>query len=74
VDGISMKNITLKYNKDDFRIPMVLDDVHHADFQTLKIPTVLHPPAVWIRKSTDVFIKKLSSPYPLKDAVKKMGQ
>jgi polygalacturonase len=74
VEGISMKNITLKYLKEDFRIPMVLDDVHHAEFQSLKIPTLAQSPALWIRKSTDVSIKKLDTPYPLKDAVKKLDQ
>ncbi|NBT15613.1 MAG: glycoside hydrolase family 28 [Chitinophagia bacterium] len=74
VDGINMKNITLKYVKQDYRIPMILDDVHNANFQILKIPTLSQPPAVWLRKSTDVTIKKLNTTYPLKDAIRKLDQ
>jgi len=36
VKGLSFENVTLHCEKEDFRMPIVLDDVHHAHFKNLQ--------------------------------------
>ena len=70
VDGIIMKNVILKYKKDDFRIPLIMDDVQKISISNLHVPTVMQAPVLWMRKTSAITIDRISSPFPLTEAIK----
>jgi len=73
VEGISMKNVTLKYKKDDFRVPFVMDDVQKVSISNLDIPTSLQAPVLWMRKAKEITVDRIRSPYAITEALKLMN-
>jgi hypothetical protein len=65
-----MKNVTLKYKKDDFRVPVVMDDVQKVSISNLDIPTSLQAPVLWMRQIKDIVVDRIRSPYHLTEAIK----
>ena len=63
VKGISMRDVELKYIKEDLRPPMLLEDVHGADFVHLK---AAHAPDVptFVLKNVEDFNLYESKPLP----------
>jgi len=65
VKGLSFENVTLRCRKEDFRKPIVLDDVHGASFKNLMIKEADKNGAVisnqkdpiYLHNSTDIEIE-----------------
>lgn len=72
VDGINMTNVTIRYKQEDFRVPIVMDDVQNAGFNKLHIPTSVQPPVIWMRNSRNISIQKLQSPFSNDISIKKI--
>ena len=53
-EGITMKNIRLRLDKDDFRPAFILDDVHKMGIQRLVLPKGYHDNQIIGRNCTDV--------------------
>ncbi|WP_090556600.1 glycoside hydrolase family 28 protein [Pedobacter hartonius] len=58
-EGISIKNSTFKYLKDDFRSPLVFDDVKKLTINNLNLASGNGTPAVILRGVTQQSIQKL---------------
>ncbi len=72
VEGLSMKNITISYRKEDFRIPVVMDDVRRVNISNLVIPTAMQAPVIWMRQTADITVDRIRSPFFLPEAIKKI--
>ncbi|MEY4660778.1 MAG: hypothetical protein RLZZ42_730, partial [Bacteroidota bacterium] len=70
LEGISIKNVILKYRQDDFRIPFVMDDVQRVNISNLQIPTAMQAPVLWLRKGKEITVDRIWSPYVITEAVK----
>ena len=70
LEGISIKNVMLKYKQDDFRIPIIMDDVQRVNISNLQIPTAMQAPVLWLQKTTDITIDRIRSPFSLPASIK----
>ena len=61
-EGIIFKNVTLRYEKDDFRPALVLDDVKKMELIGVKIPTAKELPVILLNNTTDIQMKELQIP------------
>ena len=55
--GIDFSNIEMKVDKTDFRVPIVLDDVHNSKFSGLKINQIVNKKEIYQNNSTKIEIK-----------------
>ncbi len=69
VNGISMKNVTLRYKESDFRTPMIFDDVKNLQLENIKIPAAVSPPVIVLNNVADPVIKEVSMPYELNTGI-----
>jgi polygalacturonase len=56
-EGIDFSNIELKVDKTDFRVPIVLDDVHNSTFSELKINQIINKKEIYQNNTTKIEIK-----------------
>ena len=70
LEGVSIKNVTLKYKQDDFRIPFIMDDVQRVNISNLQIPTAIQAPVLWLRQVNGITVDRIWSPYVVTEAVK----
>ncbi|NWJ50439.1 MAG: glycoside hydrolase family 28 [Bacteroidetes bacterium] len=62
VKGLTMKNIQLSYQKEDFRSACAFDDVQGLNINKMEIPTAKTLPIVVFNNITDLTIEKLQFP------------
>ena len=60
----------LKYKQDDFRIPIIMDDVQRVNISNLQIPTAMQAPVLWLRQGKEITVDRIWSPYVITEAVK----
>jgi hypothetical protein len=70
VEGLSMKNIAISYRKEDFRVPIIMDDVRRVSISNLIIPTVMQTPIILMRHAAEITVDRIRSPFPLPEAIK----
>ncbi|MDJ1479609.1 hypothetical protein QNI16_03875 [Cytophagaceae bacterium YF14B1] len=68
--GVTMKNVKISYKDEDFRIPMIFDDVKALKLVDVSIPTVKSAPAILLHKTDNNTIKKIISPLSKTETVK----
>lgn len=68
-EGITMKNVSIRYKEDDFRPAFVFDDVKRIDLQDVKIPTVKELPVIQLNNAEAVSFKGLVIPVPEEKAI-----
>lgn len=61
-EGIRIKNMTVKYLKEDFRPAFVVDDVKGIDLTALSIPTAKEMPILYFNKSSEISLQNLKIP------------
>ena len=61
-EGIKIKNMTVKYLKEDFRPAFVVDDVKGIDLTALSIPTAKEMPILYFNKSSEISLQNLKIP------------
>jgi polygalacturonase len=71
-DGIKIKNMTLKYLKDDFRTACIFDDVKGLNLDEIKIPTTKTHPVMLFKNVTDPLLKAIQIPGDSKETIKKL--
>jgi hypothetical protein len=54
IKDITLENVTISCRKDDYRVPVVLDDVHNADLEQLKVSGNKQNEDVYIHKSDKI--------------------
>ena len=69
--GISMKNVTLKFREDDFRPAVVMDDVSSSTLSDIRIPSVKETPMFHLNNTKDVKLLQLKIPAAEEKAVLK---
>lgn len=72
VEGIKMKNVSLKYKEDDFRPAIVMDDATGVSFDRLLIPTFKELPIILMNKTKNIELSNVKLPVPAEQAVKKL--
>jgi len=68
--GITLKNVTIRSKKEDFRVPVIFDDVQNLHLEKLKIPDSKEMPAVLLHKVKDYSFKDLELPRSEAEAIK----
>ncbi|MDN5289421.1 MAG: polygalacturonase [Mucilaginibacter sp.] len=71
-DGIKIKNMTLKYQKDDFRTACIFDDVTGLNLNEVKIPTAKTYPVILFKNVTNPLLKAIQIPGDSKETIKKL--
>jgi polygalacturonase len=71
-DGIKIKNMTLKYQKNDFRTAFIFDDVKALSLDEVKIPTAKTYPVMVFKNVTDPLLKAIQIPGDNKETIKKL--
>jgi polygalacturonase len=61
-DGLTMKNITLKYKEDDFRTAVIFDDVKKLKMDDVQIPTVSSIPVIILNNVQEHALKNIKIP------------
>ncbi|HLK31409.1 MAG TPA: glycosyl hydrolase family 28 protein [Puia sp.] len=69
-EGLTMKNITLKTVKGDFRSACVFDDVQKLNIDSVEVSGDIQAPVLLLNKVKNHFLKNLHLPLPLGEAVK----
>lgn len=69
VKGLSFKNVTVKYQKEDFRTACIFNDVEGLHLEQLHIPAVKEMPAVLLNDVKHFTQKNMQLPKPFKNAV-----
>ncbi len=72
VEGIRMKNVTLKYKEDDFRPAVVMDDASNVSFDHLTIPAFKELPIILMNNTKNIDLRDPKLPVSLEQAVKKL--
>ncbi len=62
VDGLTMKNIRLRYKKEDFRTAMIFDDVKGLQLSDVVIPTAKELPVIILNKVTKPSLLNIELP------------
>jgi Glycosyl hydrolases family 28 len=70
VKGLRMKNVTIRYKKDDFRTACIFDDVQGLQLDQLKIPANRSLPVIILNKVTKHSFNKLVLPAPENKAIR----
>jgi len=70
VNGISMKNISVKYQKEDFRSAVIFDDVSGIRLQKINIISGKSVPVIVFNKSKTVYLRDIRLPVKDKRAIK----
>lgn len=70
VNGLTMKNIAIKYQKEDFRSAMVFDDVHRIGLEKISIRSGKSVPVIVLRKSKADYLKNIQLPVNDRGAIK----
>ncbi|MDJ1467895.1 glycoside hydrolase family 28 protein [Xanthocytophaga flava] len=68
--GVTMKNVKISYKDEDFRTPMIFDDVKALKLVDISIPTVKSAPAILLHKTDNATVKKVVSPLSKTETVK----
>lgn len=71
-DGIKIKNMTLKYKKDDFRTACIFNDVVGLNLNEVKIPTVKTYPVIIFKNAANPLLKAIQIPGDSKETIKKL--
>ena len=71
--GLSMKNITVKYEKEDFRSAMVFDDVNGLQLQQVNIASGKNTPVIILHDTKKLSMKNIKLPLKSKDAIRQIG-
>jgi polygalacturonase len=69
-DGIKIKNMTLRYQKEDFRSACVFDDVNNLSLSDVKIPTANTYPVVVFKNVTNPLLTGMQIPGNQKEITK----
>ena len=73
-NGITMKNITIRSTKDDFRTAMIFDDVNNIQLEKIHIGSGKNLPIVLLNDTKKVILKDISLPVQNKEAIKYTGK
>lgn len=68
--NITLKNIILRYKNENFRVPVIFDDVQHLNIEKLKIPTSKEMPAIVLNQVQTYSFKELALPKPEIETIK----
>jgi len=71
-NGIKIKNMTLKYQKEDFRSACVFDDVNNLSLTDIKIPTIKTYPVMVFKNVTKPLLKGVQIPGDQKEIIKRL--
>jgi Glycosyl hydrolases family 28 len=69
-NGITLKNVTLRYTKDDFRIALITDDVKGLKMDAIHIPSYKELPIILLHNTPQPVFKNLRLPVEEKKAIK----
>lgn len=61
--GIKWKNITLRYLKEDFRTPLIFDDVKGLSIDGLDIPAAASAPAIVLKDTEGAQLNNITTPF-----------
>lgn len=61
-ENLQMKNVTISYKTDDFRLACIFDDVKGLQLTGVNIPTAKEYPMVIFRNVTDLLLQQLKLP------------
>ncbi|MBL7745742.1 MAG: glycoside hydrolase family 28 [Chitinophagaceae bacterium] len=67
---ITLKNVTLRYKKEDFRVPVIFDDVQGLSIERLRIPASKEMPVILLHETKGCTFKGLVLPKPETEAIK----
>lgn len=68
--NITLKNVTLRYKKEDFRVPVIFDDVQQLNIEKLNIPASKEMPVLLLNNVRMYSFKELLLPKPESEAIK----
>jgi len=63
VDGLVIRNMKLHYKQEDFRVPIIFDDVKKLVMEKVKIPTVTTSKTIVMKDVPEPSMKKVDGPY-----------
>jgi hypothetical protein len=69
VKGLELKNVTLKFKKNDFRAACVFDDVHGLKIEKLNIPSYQNLPLIVLNHSSQYNFNQLKLPVDQNKAI-----
>ncbi|RXK57742.1 glycoside hydrolase family 28 [Lacibacter luteus] len=67
--NIQLKNVTLRYKEEDFRVPCIFDDVKELQIQQLTIPQSKEMPVLLLNNVKGYSFKELRLPKPESEAI-----
>jgi len=67
--GLTMKNIQLSYQKEDFRSACAFNDVDKLSINKMEIPNAKTPPVIVLRMVTNLITDKLQFPFEKEKAI-----
>jgi len=67
--GLTMKNIQLSYQKEDFRSACAFNDVDKLSITKMEIPNAKTPPVIVLRMVTNLITDKLQFPFEKEKAI-----
>ncbi|HEX5026866.1 MAG TPA: glycoside hydrolase family 28 protein, partial [Agriterribacter sp.] len=70
-EGITFKNVTLRYLEDDFRPAMVIDDAKNINLVNVHIPTAKEMPVILLNKTVGIELKDLKIPVSEREGIRK---
>jgi len=73
VTGLTMKNITVRYEKEDFRSAMVFDDVNGLQLQKIQVASGKNMPVLQLNNTKKVSLKDIKLPFRDKQAIQLTG-
>ena len=70
-ENIRWKNITLRYLKEDFRTPLIFDDVRGLELDGVDVATAASAPAIVLRKVEDPVLTNVKMPFGFEKGILK---
>ena len=74
VAGLTMKNITVRYQKEDFRSAIVADDVNGMQLQNIEVASGKNMPVLLLNNTKKLSMKNIKLPFTDKRAVEVIGK
>ena len=60
--NIRLQNVTLRYKKEDFRVPLIFDDVTNLQIENLHVPASKEMPVILLNQVKGYRLKELRLP------------
>ncbi len=67
--NIRLQNVTLRYKKEDFRVPLIFDDVKDLQIEKLHVPASKELPVLLLNQVKSYSFKELRLPKPENEAI-----